>query len=103
MIGQLTSNYETGLKIKEKIKELKIVIHSEYVSYVGGYKQITYMYTDEISKEEHKKKMLNNGLSLVDSQDYMHIYHSFYDTDERNDSMLIPCQIYQIKIKNSLS
>lgn len=102
MIGILTNDFEIGIEIKKKIEELKIVIHTENYFYINGYKQIIYLYSDEEIKAKHKREMIHNGLKPIDGQDYMHIYYCFYDTDENNATMLIPCQVYEKRIKCSL-
>lgn len=102
MIGTLTDDFETGIKVKEKIDKLKIVIHTENYIYIRGVKQVIYLYANEEIKEKHKKEMINFGLKPMDKEGYMYIYYDSDENNENNEKMLIPCQVYEKKIINSL-
>lgn len=95
MIGALTSDYETGLKILDKIKELKIVKHSEKISHIYGYSQIIYLYSDDDVRNSHESEMIADGWSKVDAQTYTSIYSNLYT----KQYLRVPCNVYEREIE----
>lgn len=97
MLGTLTSDYNEGLKILEKLNELKIVKHFEKSYFTYGFKEVVYLYSSQEYKENHKKEMLSNGWAEVDGQSNMSIYSNLYE----KRYIRVPCGIYEKSIENN--
>ncbi|MDU2672678.1 MAG: hypothetical protein E7C49_11770 [Clostridium sp.] len=91
MIGSITSDYNTGLKVLERINELKIVKHSEKISHIYGYHQVIFMYSDENTRDKHESDMILRGWSKMEAQNYVSIYSNLYE--ERYLKVL--CSVYE--------
>ena len=46
--------------------------------------------------------MKAEGWKDLDAQKYMHICHNFFADDKLNESMEIPCQVFQKSIEKSI-
>lgn len=99
MIGAITSDYNTGLKILERIKELKVIKHSTKISYIYGYHQVIFLYSDENTRDKHESDMILRGWSKMEAQSYVSIYSNLYE----KRYLRVPCNIYERNIlKTSL-
>lgn len=98
MIGTLTSDYETGVKIKEILDKDKYVKHSENISYIYGLHDIVYLYSNDEEKETHKDKMCKEGWTAIEGQSHVHIYANFHDKRK----ILVPCAIYEKEVARSI-
>ena len=91
MIGTITSDYNTGLKIMERIKELKVIKHSEKISHIYGYHEVIFLYSDEDTRLKHESDMILRGWSKVEAQSYTSIYSNLYE----KRYLRVPCNIYE--------
>lgn len=91
MFGTLTSDYDIALKIKSTIEKLKIVRHSQQTSYIYGYHQVTFLYSDEESRMKHESDMILRGWTKVETQTNVSIYSNLYS----KVSIRVPCAVYE--------
>lgn len=90
-MNEITNSYSTGLKILKKINELKIVKHSEKLSYISGKHQTVFMYSNNEERSKHETIMLAQGWYKLDTQDSIDIYSNSY----KGDYLSVPCNIYE--------
>lgn len=96
MLGVLTSDYNEALDLLDEVKSKKILKHSEKISYIYGYHQIVYLYSNEDERDIHELQMQENGWKKVDSQNCVSLYLDLYN----GQSVKTPCGIYEKSIFN---
>lgn len=96
MIGAITTDYETGLKVKDRINELEIVKHSEKICHIYGLHQVIFMYSNDEVRKKHESDMILRGWSKINKyEDEVTIYDNKYE----KISLKAPCNIYGKNIK----
>lgn len=97
MLATLTSDYDKGLKVLDKINKLKIVKHSEKSHFTYGFKEVMYLYSTREYKESHRKEMLDCGWKEIEGQTSMSIYVNFYE----QKYIRVPCNAYKKSIEHN--
>lgn len=103
MIGNFVNNYESAIKFKEKIDELKVVEYSENIQKLYGCITKTFIYSNDEEKETHSKLMEVCGWNVVDGQSRASIYKSFGFRNEEKEDLYVVCGIYEKAIEPSMT
>lgn len=96
MIEAITTDYNIGLGILERIQEQKIVKHSEKISHIYGFHEVIFMYSNEESQAKHEADMLLRGWSKIEAQNYI----SIYSNSLKKICLKAPCSIYKKDISS---
>lgn len=97
MLGTLTSDYNEGLKILEKINEFKIVKHFEKSYFTYGFKEAVYLYSTKEDRDAHKEEMIKDGWTEVDGQSNVSIYSNLHE----KRYIRVPCNIYEKSMEHN--